>query len=120
MKFKGKHVWVGQVSRDIGIRFTTKSSNLVTHKIDPDVDEARNGLAEDLLFSQGLVKIGYVKGVGLSTSDNPQKNLTDDTYFTNGLRLVLMLDRRSIPIREVQFFHWDKPPSNARALDLIN
>ena len=120
LKLKGKHVWVGQVSRDIGVRFTTKSGNLVTHKIDPDVDEARNGLAEDLLFSQGLVKIGYVKGVGLSTSDHPQKNLTDDTYFTDGLRLVLMLDRRSVPTREVQSFHWDKPPSNARALDLIN
>ena len=120
LKFKSKHVWVGQVSRDIGIRFTTKSSNLVTHKIDPDVDEARNGLAEDLLFSQGMVKIGYVKGVGLSTSNHPKKNLTGDTYFTDGLRLVLMLDRRSIPIREVQFFHWDNPSANTRALDLAN
>jgi len=35
----GKPVWVGQVSRDIGVRFTNRSWYLTTHKIDPDVDE---------------------------------------------------------------------------------
>ena len=44
--YHGKPVWVGQISRDIGVRFTWTSPILVTHKIDPDVDETGRGLFE--------------------------------------------------------------------------
>ena len=64
-RFEGKPVFVGQISRDIGVRFVPKSWPPVTHKIDPDIDEARHALLEDLLFSQMVAKVGYVKGVGL-------------------------------------------------------
>ena len=40
MRFDGKLVWIGQISRDIGVRFTSKT--ITTHKIDPDVDETRS------------------------------------------------------------------------------
>ena len=108
-KFKDKYVWVGQVSRDIGVRFTAKAPFFVTHKIDPSIDEARAALAEDLLFSQGLVKVGYVRGTEPVTPDKPRTNLTGDPYYTNGLRIVLMLDRKNVPSREVQFFGWEHP-----------
>ena len=48
MRYRGKPVWVGQISRDIGSRLTIHSPYLTTHKIDPDVDEARSALTEDL------------------------------------------------------------------------
>jgi hypothetical protein len=117
-KFRDKRIWVGQISRDIGVRLTAKSAYFVTHKIDPDVDEARNGLAEDLLVSERLVQVGYVKGVGTSTEENPQKNLTGDPYFTDGMRIVLLLDQRLIPARDIQFFHWDKLPTNGSAVNI--
>ena len=41
LRFQGKPVWIGQISRDIGVRFTLKTWNLTTHKIDPDVDDAQ-------------------------------------------------------------------------------
>jgi LssY C-terminus len=44
MRYHGKQVWVGQVSRDIGSRLTIHSPTLTTHKIDPDVDETREAL----------------------------------------------------------------------------
>ena len=50
MRFEGKPVFVGQISRDIGVRFTTKTWPPVTHEIDPDIDEARNALIEDLFL----------------------------------------------------------------------
>ncbi len=43
MRFQGKSVWIGQISRDIGVRFTFKTWPPVTHKIDPDIDEAMYG-----------------------------------------------------------------------------
>jgi CDP-diacylglycerol pyrophosphatase len=32
-----EYVWVGQISRDIGIKFTTQSWYLTTHRISPEV-----------------------------------------------------------------------------------
>ncbi len=42
VRFRDQPVWVGQVSRDICVRFTLKTWNLTTHRIDPEVDEARD------------------------------------------------------------------------------
>ena len=74
--FRGLSVLAFQISRDIGVRFTTKTWNLMTHKIDADVDEARNYLIEDLLYSGGLTKLGWVKGVGPADRASPRENLT--------------------------------------------
>jgi hypothetical protein len=115
--FEGKSIWVGQVSRDIGIRFTTKTPILVTHKIDPDIDEARNELVQEMLFSQGLLKIGYTKGVPVSTPSNPAYNLTDDPYFNDGLRAVLLMTNQPVPFDKVQFFNWEYSLPGARHLN---
>jgi hypothetical protein len=120
LRFEGKDVWVGQISRDIGIKFTTTSKFLTTHVIDPDVDEARNSFVQDLLFSQGLVKVGYAKGGPFATQSNPARNLGDDPYFSDGMRAVMLLDKTDRPVREVQFLNWEHAPPHAktRPLDL--
>ena len=109
MRFEGKPVFIGQVSRDIGVRFTTKAWPPVTHKIDPDIDEARHALVEDLLFSQKLAKVGHVKGVGLATPSNPRTNLTGDPFFTDGLRTVLVLEPGPIALDQVRSLDWEHP-----------
>jgi hypothetical protein len=109
MRFKGKSVFVGQISRDIGVRFTTKTWPPVTHKIDPDIDEARHAIIEDLLFSQTLAKVGFVKGVGRATPYRPRQNLTGDPYFTDGLRVVLILDKGPIPMNQIEGLDWEHP-----------
>lgn len=109
MRYKGKSVWVGQISRDIGSRLTTASSTLTTHKIDPDVDEARNALAEDMAYSQNLAKLGAARGVGVASKDAPRENLTTDPYYTDGLRLVLVFDRHTTSLAAIEFFPGDYP-----------
>jgi hypothetical protein len=91
LSFDGKPVWVGQVSRDIGVRFTSKAWNLTTHRIDPDVDEARDYVIEDLLQAERVEAAGYVDGVGACERDDPRRNLTGDPYYTDGKRAVIML-----------------------------
>jgi hypothetical protein len=107
MRYHGKDVWVGQISRDIGTRFTIHSPYLTTHKIDPDVDEARTALQEDMVYSQSLVKLGLVKGVGAAPRDAPRRNLTTDPYYTDGFRGVLMFDVHPTAITDVQFLPWE-------------
>ncbi len=105
-RVKGKPVWVGQVSRDIGVRQTTRSPFLTTHKVDPDVDEAREYLLQDMLMSNGISKWGLARGVGEASTDKPRENLTGDPYFTDGKRLVLFISSTPKSIPEVDILTW--------------
>ena len=107
MQYHGKPVWVGQISRDIGTRFTIHSPYLTTHKIDPDVDAALAALVEDMAYSQNLTKIGMVKGVGAAPIGEPRENLTTDPYYTNGLRGVLVFDRTPTALTGIEFLPWE-------------
>jgi hypothetical protein len=91
LSFAGHPVWVGQVSRDIGVRFTTRAWNLTTHRIDPDVDEARDYVIEDLVLAKRVAATGYVAGVGACPREAPRHNLTGDPYSTDGQRAVILL-----------------------------
>jgi hypothetical protein len=108
MHIDGKLVWIGQISRDIGVRFTWKT--ITTHKIDPNVDETRDFLIQDLWYSQGLKKFGYVKGVGAASYQEPRGNLTGDPYFTDGHRAVLWVSSRPAAFSDVEWFDWETPP----------
>ena len=101
IRYEGLPVFVGQISRDIGVRFTWKS--VTTHKIDPDVDETREYLLEDLAYAQSVRSFGYVRGVGAAAIDSPRTNLTGDPYFSDGLRLVIFLSGKATDISEIEF-----------------
>jgi len=107
MRYRGKPVWVGQISRDIGSRLTIHSPYLTTHKIDPDVDEARTALTEDMAYAQNLAVIGFVKGVGAAAKDAPRENLTTDPYYTDGFRAVLIFDAPPRSLAEIDFLPWE-------------
>jgi hypothetical protein len=108
VRYEGKPVWLGQISRDIGVRFTKKT--ITTHKIDPDVDETREFLLEDLVYSQALQKLAYVGGVGAAPMDQPRGNLTGDPYFTDGYRLVLWVTSQPVDLGDVEVEIWRIPP----------
>lgn len=108
LRYHGKPVWVGQISRDIGSRLTIHSPYFTTHKIDPDVDEARTALTEDMAYSQALKKTGLVKGVGFASKEAPRQNATTDPYYTDGLRRVLVFDEHPTALNEIEFFDWER------------
>jgi hypothetical protein len=99
--FKGQRVWIGQVSRDIGVRFTLKAWNLTTHKIDPDVDEARDYVIDDLMAAKRAAVVGHVGGVEAAPPSAPRHNLTGDQYFTDGGRALVILAKTRT---EAKFF----------------
>ena len=107
MTFRGQTVWVGQISRDIGVRFTRKT--ITTHKIDPDVDETREFLVENLAYNQVLDKFAYVGGVGETPIDQPRGNLTGDPWFTDGLRVVLWIASDLTNLDDIEYLDWITP-----------
>jgi hypothetical protein len=104
MTFKGQIVWIGQISRDIGVRFTRKT--ITTHKIDPDVDETREFLVENLAYNQVLAKFAYVGGVGETPMDQPRANLTGDPWFTDGQRVVLWIASELTSLDDIEYVDW--------------
>ena len=109
LSFQGKDVWIGQISRDIGVRFTWQSPILVTHKIDPDVDEARDYLVQDMFASGFLQSLAYVQGVGAASRETPRGNLTGDPYFTDGLRAVMFIANQPVPSDQITLIQWGEP-----------
>lgn len=96
MRYNGKPVWIGGISRDIGVKFTFSTWYLTTHRIDPNIDDSRDYLFGDLLEVQRLEKCGFIENIALRDSKAPRKNLTNDPYFTDDKRLVVELTTEDV------------------------
>ena len=104
----GLQVWVGQISRDIGIKLTTQSWYGTTHLISPEVDQDRFYLMQDLILSGAVSRFGFVRGVGVSSMPEPRVNLTGEHYLTDGLRLVLFLNEPRRTFQQIDFLDWER------------
>jgi len=114
--FLDKPVWIGQISRDIGIRFSSGVWTLTTHAIDPVVDDARDYLVMDVMSVQGLAKLGMVKGVGAATQENPREILLGDPYWTDGNRAVMVISEEKVSLEKIKFFVWDFRTKGAKEI----
>jgi hypothetical protein len=117
--FESRRVWIGQVSRDIGVRLTDQTWNLTTHKIGPDVDFDRLYILQDLLMSGFVERYGCVTGVHAATESAPRINLTGDPYYTDGLRLVVFLSNQTTTLTEAKRIAWESPPISSQKTDLL-
>ena len=106
LRHQGKPIWVAQVSTGLGGRFGASDEG--TRRIEPDVDEARNDLVQDLLYSQAMAKIGFVKGVGRVAAAEPRETPDGSTYHTDGLRAVMVFGGKPVSLDKVDFFDWER------------
>lgn len=111
--FRDKWVFVGQVSRDIGVRLSSRT--VTTHKIDPNIDATRDNLVADLAYSQGLHRVGWASGSQVSSVADPHYNLSPDPYFSDGLRAVMFFDDRPVNLSDIEVLDW-APHKAVRAL----
>lgn len=107
-RVEGREVWVGQVSRDIGVKLTTKSPTLTTHVIDPQVDATREYVLHSLLTQELVQRFGFVTGSAAATPAQPRSNLTDDPFFSDGMRLVVFLSPQPVPADDVVNLGWEQ------------
>lgn len=81
-------VWVGAATHDTGFEKDIRTGKL-THKIDPNVDDERDSLA------QGLEKTGKTKSMTYYLPPNPvqdAKNASGGSYHSDGRMLVVFLN----------------------------
>ena len=104
IRFEGRPVFLGQVGRPVGGRFVPRGAkDIVLHE---DVDEARNLLIQDMMYSGGLEKLGFTTGVGAASSTQPRTTLGGSWYFTDGLRATLFFATRPLSLADVEFLDW--------------
>lgn len=104
IRFQGQPVYIAQVGRPVGGRFVPRGdAHLI---LQGNVDEARNFLIQDLMYSGGLDKLGFVYGVGEATTGQPRTTLDNATYYTDGLRAVMFFATRPLSFSDVQLIDW--------------
>ncbi len=116
--FKGESVWIGNISREIGVKRKSKSFNFAS-KIDPDIDNAYYYLFMDVMMMQGLSKLGVVKCTDKSTPENPGKTVSGNSYWTGGKRVVLLFSEDRVAMNEIDFFNWDFAQSVKEAIQKL-
>jgi hypothetical protein len=111
-RLEGRSVWIGQVSRDIGVKVTPKSPTLTTHVIDPQVDMTREYLLHSLIAHGFVDRFGFVSGSAAAPRDRPRFNLTGDPYHSDGMRLVVILAREPVAPDQIRNLLWEQsaPP----------
>lgn len=104
LSFRGQLIFLVQAGRPIGGRSAVANGGrLVVH---PDVDEARNLLIQDLLYSGGLAKLGFVDGVVEASVAQPRQSLAGSMYHTDGLRAVMFFVTRPCALSDVEILDW--------------
>ena len=104
--YKGKNVWIGAISRDIGSYFTWKTTWKTAHAIDPDIDEARNFLVQDLLFSQYVEEFGWVdESIAPATKEEPHFNFMEQPWWSDGRRAVFIVSEEPTSLFDLEEFN---------------
>jgi hypothetical protein len=104
IRFNGEFVYVAQVGRPVGGRFA--HGGTAVEVLHGDVDEARNFLVQDMMYSGGLDKLGFVNGVGPAPQARPRTTLNGVPYHTDGLRAVMFFATRPLSFSNVEILDW--------------
>jgi hypothetical protein len=103
-RYRGQPVFLVQTGRPVGGRFAVADGGeIVLHA---DVDEVRNLVVQDLLYSGGVARLGFVGGAGSSGIAHPTKGSAKNSYHTDGLRAVMFLATRPRAISDVEILDW--------------
>jgi hypothetical protein len=103
-RFRGQPVFLAQAGRPVGGRFAADRNG--DPRLHPNVDEARDILLQDMLYSGGLGQLGFTRGVGAATRDKPRDSLDGTRYFTDGLRTVMFFVTRPRAVSSVEILDW--------------
>ena len=109
VKYEGRPLWIGQISRDVGVKLSGRLWPPTTHIIDPDVDDARFYLMQDIMESKRLKAFGYVNSFTPSTIATPSYNAENDPFFTDGMRVLMVLTEESAYSAYSELWQWEYP-----------
>jgi hypothetical protein len=103
-RYQGQPVLLAQSGRPLGGRYRpVNGKKPVLH---PAIDETRSLVAQDLLYSGGLAKLGFVEGVNPVTAEQLFNHPGEFTYHSDGLRAVFFIITRPLSISDIEILDW--------------
>jgi len=103
--YRGEPVLVAQAGRPVGGRFAAASAD--DARLNPDVDEVRNLVIQDFMYSGGLEQLAFAGGVGTVPAAQPRVMADGGGYYTDGRRAVLFLVTRPLAFSDVELLDWE-------------
>ena len=103
-RYQGQPVMLVQSGRPMGGRYRPADGGKpVLH---PAIDETRSLVLQDMLYSGGLEKLGFVEGVNPVTAEQQFNHPKEFTYQSDGLRAVLFIITRPLSLSDVEILDW--------------
>ena len=102
----GKAVWIAQIKHAIG-RLYQINEIFFGSAQDPDVDDGRNFLLQNLWYSQTLEAVAYSKTGKVVPMGNPATDFNDNPFFTDGIRIVMWLSGNPVALQDTRIMQWD-------------
>ena len=79
-------------------------------RVDPDVDDGRDFLMQNLWYSQSLEKVGWLAGAGAVSIESARFDFNSLEYFTDGYRAVFWLSGKPVSMLDTRSAGLDDPP----------
>jgi hypothetical protein len=106
MRTDGKAVWIAQIKHAIGRRYQINEIFFGSAQ-DPDVDDGRNFLLQNLWYSQTLEAVAYTKTGKVVPMEDPAVDFNDNPFFTDGIRIVMWLSADPVSLQDTRNMNWD-------------
>jgi len=106
MRTDGKMVWIAKIKHAIGRRYQINEIFFGSAQ-DPDVDDGRNFLLQNLWYSQTLEAVAYTKTGKVVPIEDPAVDFNDNTFFTDGVRIVMWLSGDPVSLQDTRNMNWD-------------
>jgi len=110
IRVDGEAVWLGQVTNFVGQRSYIGQLFYDAH-LDPDVDDARSFLLQNVWYSQGLQKFAWSNAGKPIPVDQPGTDFNGNPFFTDGFRAVLWFSGIPYSLLDSTRLDWDEVSS---------
>ena len=107
LRSDGKPVWMVQIKHAIGQRYKINEIFFGSAQ-DPDVDDGRNFLLQNLWYSQSLQEVAFTTTGKVVPMENPVMDFNNNPFFTDGVRIVMWLSGEPVGLLEVGRVVWDE------------
>ena len=103
----GVPVWAAQLKHAIGRQFEI-GEYFFGIRLDPDVNEGRNYLLQDLWYSRSLKAYAWSNTGEFVPDENPRTDFNGNVWFSDGYRLVMWLSGEPVSFKAAYDIGWDQ------------
>ena len=109
--YNGEPIWFAQVTHFIG-QDTQLQELIFGARVDPDVDESRKFVLQNLWYGQSLSQVGWTHTPHEITYEEEENAEPENKrgYFTNGIRIAIWVSGEPVSMTDAITLEWDDAP----------